>query len=229
MIWVNFKTYEQGTGEKAVRLAQICAKVASESRVKIVVCVQATDIFRVASKAGIEVWTQHVDEVEFGKHTGYILPEGVVKAGGKGTFLNHSERKLSLEAIEKTIERLKSLRCFKTLVCAATEKEAVELAKLKPDFLAYEPEKLIGSKKTSVADAKPEVIKRIIEKVEGVPVVIGAGVHKREDIVRGLEWGCRGFIVATDVVLAEDPEERLRDLVAGYKGLGREAKKVKKR
>ncbi len=31
--------------------------------------------------------------------------------------------------------------------------------------------------------------------------------------------------MATDVVLSEDPEEQLKDLVAGYRGLGKGVKK----
>ena len=229
MIWVNFKTYEEGTGERAEELAQICEKVSRESRVKIIICVQAVDVLRIVSKVPIEVWVQHVDGVEFGKHTGHILPEGVMKAGAKGTILNHSERKLPLETVKKTIERLKNLGGFKTLVCASTEKEALSLAKFKPDFLAYEPEELIGSRKKSVADVKFDVVKRIVEKIKEVPIVIGAGVHRKEDVVRGLDWGCRGFLLATDVVLAKNPEEELRNLASGYKDLGKGKFKSKRR
>jgi triosephosphate isomerase len=217
MIWVNFKTYEEGTGERAVKLSQICAKVSQEARVKIMVCVQAVDVLRIVSKVPIEVWVQHVDGAEFGKYTGHILPESVVQAGAKGTLLNHSERKLPLEITKKTIERVRGLTGFKSLVCAGSEKEALEMVKYKPDFLAYEPGELIGSRKKSVADVKMDVVKRMVEKIREVPIVIGAGVHRREDVVRGLDWGCRGFLVATDVVLAKDPEEQLRDLVKGYK------------
>ena len=44
------------------------------------------------------------------------------------------------------------------------------------------------------------------------PILIGAGIHSPEDIRVGLELGAKGFLLATDVVKAQNPEEQLREL-----------------
>ena len=43
-------------------------------------------------------------------------------------------------------------------------------------------------------------------------MLIGAGVHTPEDVKVGIELGVTGILVATDIVLAEDPEYQLREL-----------------
>ena len=50
LIIINFKTYPSATGERAVELADICARVAAETGIEIAVALQAADIFRVSSQ-----------------------------------------------------------------------------------------------------------------------------------------------------------------------------------
>src|SRR4030042_2764633 len=153
MIFVNFKTYQQGTGEAALILAKICQEVEKTSGIKIIPIVQATDIFRLASQ-GLIVWAQHIDEVDFGSYTGQVLSKSILEAGAKGTLLNHSEKKLSFEKVKDVLQGLKG---FQSLVCAESIEEGQQLAELKPDFLAYESPELIGGE-VSVSQARPEII-----------------------------------------------------------------------
>jgi triosephosphate isomerase len=215
MIFVNFKTFEQGTGERALKLAEICQAVAKEASVKIIAVVQAADIFRVASKVKIPIWVQHVDEIEFGANTGKILPEVVKAAGAAGTLLSHSENKLPVEVVGESVGRCQEVG-LKTLVCAETVGEAREVAFFKPDFLAYEPPELIGTN-VSVSAAKPTVVKDFVKAKLGAPLVIGAGVHSQADIRKGLKLGAKGFLVASDVVLGKNPKAELLDLAKGFK------------
>ena len=77
MIFVNFKTYQQGTGEEAINLAKVCQQVEKKTSVKIIPLVQIVDLFRLTSQ-GFNVWGQHVDNINFGSHTGRILPQAVL-------------------------------------------------------------------------------------------------------------------------------------------------------
>jgi len=215
MIFVNFKTYRQGTGEAAVKLAQICQKVAQETSMTIIPLVQAADVFRLASQ-GFVVWTQHVDNISFGPNTGQTLPETVLAAGAKGTLLNHSENKLPLAVIKETIRRCRALQ-LKVLVCSDSPEEAKQLAEMRPDFLAYEPPELIGSQTSSVATAKPEVVTEVTEAIKTLPFLVGAGIHSQNDVRQAIKLGAKGVLVASDIVLAQEPEKELIDLVRGFR------------
>jgi len=216
MIFVNFKTYEQGTGEKAVVLAKICQEVAKETSVKIFPVVQAVDIYRVAKEVKNEIWAQHVDDIEYGQNTSQILPEAVKTAGAGGTILNHSENKLPVEVINETVKRCQDLG-LKVLVCSDNLEEARQIAVSKPDFIAYEPPELIANRTASVATAKPEIIKDFVNEIRQIPVLVGAGIHSQEDVKKSVKLGAVGILVASDVVLSQNPKKELLDLASGFK------------
>jgi len=216
MIFVNFKTYKQGTGQGAIELAKICQQVAKETSVKIFPVVQAVDIYRVAKEVGIEAWSQHVDDVEYGPNTGQILPEAIKAAGAAGTILNHSENKLPVEVVNKIVTRCQQL-ALKTLVCCENLSEGKELAAAKPDFLAYEPPELIGSQMASVAAVRPEVVKSFTNQITQVPILVGAGIHSQEDVQKSLESEAKGILVASDIVLAVDSQKELLELAHAFK------------
>ncbi len=214
MIFVNFKTYQQGTGEEAVKLAKVCQLVNEKTSVIVISVVQVADVFRLTSQ-GFEVWAQHVDDIDFGPNTGQILPQAVAAAGAKGTLLNHSENKLPVEVIKETIKRCQTLE-IKTLVCSDNLEEAKQIIEARPNFIAYEPPEFIGSQVASVSSVKPEVIRDFVRAIKEVPVLVGAGIHSQKDVKAALKLGAKGILVATDVVLAKNPEKELLDLAGGF-------------
>ena len=213
MIFVNFKTYKEGTGEEAVKLAKICQEVSEKSGVEIIPVVQVVDLYRISKEVKIPLWVQHIDWFPQGQFTGWINLEAVIEDGASGTLLNHSEHQIPPGTIKQVIKRRQQ---FKIMVCARTLGQAERLAKLEPDFLSYEPPELIGSQEKSVASEKPETIKKIVE-MTGIPVIVGAGVHSQEDVKISLKMGAKGILVATDVVLAKEPKKELEDLAEGFK------------
>jgi triosephosphate isomerase len=215
MIFVNFKTYEQGTGGAAVKLAEICTQVAKGASVKIIPVVQTADIFQVVRLIKIPVWVQHVDDIEFGANTGQTLPEAAKAAGAVGTLLNHSENKLPMEIIGETIKRCYQVG-LKTLVCSESVEEGKQIVQARPDFLAYEPPELIG-RDVSVSSVRVEVVRDFVEAKLGIPVVIGAGIHSQADVRKGLKLGAKGFLVSSGVVLSKNPRKKLLDLTGGFK------------
>jgi triosephosphate isomerase len=223
MIFVNFKIFEPGSGERALALAQVCREVQEQTKVTIIPVVQAVDLFRLA-RQGLSVWVQHVDPIDFGAHTGQISPQAVSLAGAKGTLLNHSEKKIPPELISKSITSCRKVG-LKVLACSDNLEEGKKITQFEPDFLAYESPELIGSRAVSVATAKPEVIKSFVDEIKTIPVLAGAGVHSRKDVEIALQFGAVGVLVATDVVLAQNPKEELLDLAAGF-GKGEKNEKI---
>ncbi len=218
MIFVNYKTYKEGTGQAAVALTKILEEVAHEAQIKIIPVVQATDIKEVIAATTLEVWTQKIDPYEPGAHTGSVLAEAVMEDGAIGTFLNHSESKFTnFEDLAKASDRAKAVG-LKTLIFAADTKELKDIASLTPTYLSYEPPELVGSTTDSVA-SRPEVIKEASEiaKMAAIPLIVGAGVKSAQDVRKCLEQGAVGIAVASSILKAEDPKKEIMDLIEGFK------------
>ena len=211
---INFKTYKESTGEKAVDLAKICEKVAKETGKNVVAAVQAADIYRVSQNVSIPVFSQHADEFEQGQNTGMITLESVKEAGAAGTLINHSEHRIGKDKIGKIVEKARKLGLI-TVVCAKDPSEAKELDSLNPDFIAVEPPELIGGD-ISVSTAKPEVIKESVGNVKGKRLIVGAGVKTTKDVEIAAKFGSVGVLVASGVVKAKDPEKEIKGLAEGF-------------
>jgi triosephosphate isomerase len=213
VIIVNFKTYESATGEKAVELARIHQDVSRDAGYEIAICVQPADLYPVSREVSIPVFAQHIDSIEFGSHTGRILAESVKQAGAYGTLLNHAEKQISLDEIEKSIKRAKDTGLY-TIVCADDPETAKKISSFNPDLVALEPPELIGGD-VSVSSSKPEIIKKAVESVGDDKLLVGAGVKTAEDVKKALELGAKGVLLASGVTKAKDPESVLYDLAKG--------------
>ena len=212
MIIVNFKTYSAATGEKSRKLGEICRKARNETGEEIIVSPAAEDLLRL-DHVDIPVYSQHIDPIEPGSHTGHTLVENVKASGATGTLLNHSERRISDEKIRKSIEKARE-KDITTVVCAQTPGECEKLSKFKPDYIAYEPPELIGGD-TSVSEAQPELIQKAVRASGDVPTLTGAGIKSTEDVEKSIELGCEGVLVASGVIKSEDPYEELINLSKG--------------
>jgi len=217
--FINFKTYPEATGEKAVELAKICNKVSRSCRedVEIISVVQAVDLFRVSEAFTGRVWVQHLDWQKPGRATGWISPEAAAGAGAGGTLLNHSEHRLPPGTIKQTINRIRALdKKFSAIVCAGTLGQLKRLIFIRPDYLAYEVKELIAGS-VSITRARPKSIYKAVTqaKEKGIPLIVGAGINQPEDVFLARKMGAGGVLVSSAVVLADNPEEKLRELVEG--------------
>ena len=219
MIFVNFKTYERGSGKSALELVSVLEDVAHESGVRIIPVVQASDVKEVVLSTKLEVWTQHIDAVEFGAHTGSILAEAVFEDGATGTFLNHSEHRFdNFDDLKKAHERSKEVG-LKTLIFAANLDELKHILELAPNYASYEPPELVGSKTTSVAKEKPEGISQAVTlaRAKGIPLIVGAGIKSMEDVQKSVELGAAGIAVASSIVVSENPRQEIMKLIEGFR------------
>jgi triosephosphate isomerase len=176
----------------------------------IILGVQASDIYEIAKKSKLKIYAQHVDYFLPGRFTGYILPEAMKKDGAVGTFLNHSEHKISYEVLKKTIARCKKIK-LKTLVFASNLNEAEKIQKLKPDYLVIEPPELVAGNK-SVSSEKPELIKRIKAKIK-MKFLVGAGIRTKEDVRIACKLGATGVAFSSVITKAGEPGKKLKELI----------------
>jgi len=214
LLVVNFKTYVEATGKRAIELAKLAGEVSRETGVTIIVAPQFTDIEPVSKTVDIPVFSQHVDSVKPGAHTGHVLAEAVKSAGAEGTLLNHSERRINTSEIADTL-KVCSEADLLSLVCADTTQASVNIAKMLPDMIAIEPPELIGSG-ISVSKARPELITESLGQIrkvnQRVRFLCGAGVTTSEDVSKALELGSQGVLIASSVVKSKNPQAALEGM-----------------
>ena len=217
IIIVNLKTYEQGYGADGFDLCKIMEEISIEHNVNLAAAVSAIDLVDYSDNLKIPIFAQHIDGINYGSHTGSILPEAVRYSGAIGTLVNHAECQMNWEDIEATISRCRELGLL-TVLCTADVEATKRGAALNPDMLAVEPPELIGGE-ISVSTAKPEVIRDSVSAVnqinQGIPVLCGAGVKDKADVSKALSLGSQGILLASGVVKSSEPRKVLIDLIQG--------------
>ncbi|HDQ06311.1 MAG TPA: triose-phosphate isomerase [Candidatus Bathyarchaeota archaeon] len=213
VIIVNYKTYAEATGRKAVKLSKTAEEVSMESGVNICVAPQVADIKSIAETVSIPVFAQHIDPIVPGSSTGHILLESVKEAGAIGTLINHAERQLKLSDIEGIVARTREAGMV-SVVCTSNAAVSEAAAALKPDIISLEPPELIGTG-IPVSKSKPDAVTEMVALVKHVnPDVVtlcGAGITKGDDVVAALKLGTMGVLVASGIVKAKDPRKVLMD------------------
>jgi len=213
---VNFKTYEQASGDAARDLAYDCEKAAEQEDTAVAVAVQDADIDRISERVNIPVLAQHADPEDHGSNTGSDIVETLAYNGADGVIINHSEDQVPLDTINRVIEKCAD-HDLTSVVCVDDPNLAETVADEDPDFIAYEPPALIGGD-VSVSSAKPEVLKEVVDRVgRRSTVLTGAGVKTTTDVEQSLELGSQGVLVASGIVKADDPCTAAKELVDGFR------------
>lgn len=209
IIIVNYKTYSEATGKRAVKLSKIAEEVSRKTGVNVAVAPQLADLASVCKVVSIPIFAQHIDPIVPGSSTGHVLMESVKEAGAIGTLINHSERRLKLCDIETIIARTREAGMV-SVVCTNNAAVSEAAAALKPDIVSLEPPELIGTG-IPVSKSKPEVVTETVALVKHVnPDVLtlcGAGITKGEDVAAALKLGTKGVLVASGIVKAKDPRK----------------------
>lgn len=207
VIIVNFKTYLESTGKRAVELAKKAEKVYRETSIYVGVAPQLADLSAVAQAVEIPVFAQHIDPIKPGGYTGHVLAEAVEEAGAIGTLINHSERRLKLSDIDEIV-KLAREKGLMSVVCANNPSTSVAVSSLNPDLVAIEPPELIGTG-IPVSKAQPEIVSGTVQLVREVnkkiTILCGAGISHGEDVSAALKLGTQGVLVASGIVKAKDP------------------------
>ncbi|MBZ2165281.1 triose-phosphate isomerase [Methanobacterium spitsbergense] len=216
IVILNFKTYLESTGKNALKLAIASELVAEETGVNMVVAPQSPDIYSISNEVKIPVFAQHVDAVNSGGHTGSTLVECVEEAGAVGSLINHSEQRMKLADIDVVVKKTMEKNMVSVL-CTNNIETSAAAATLKPDFVAIEPPELIGSG-IPVSKAEPEIVEGTVDIIHEINpkigVLCGAGISTGDDMKAALDLGAEGVLLASGIILAEDPKEALLNLVS---------------
>ena len=221
IILVNFKTYLESTGKRAIELAKQAEKVSKESGVQIAISPQFVDIGLISKDVDIPILSQHIDAINPGSHTGHILAASVKEVGAIGTLINHSEKQLKLSEIDEIIGITKKYNLI-SCVCANNPSVSAAISALDPDIVSIEPPELIGTG-IAVSKAKPEIVTdtvKLVKKTNKKPIILcGAGISKPEDVAVALQLGTNGILVASAIVKAENPYNLLLKFAEATKSI----------
>ena len=208
LIIINFKDYKQSIGNNAVKLAK---QLDNKYVWLIVNSIDLKDVIKSVKKSKILI--EHADPIELGPFTGSISFPEVKAAKAYGILLNHSEKRIKFQDIKKGIQLAKKYK-LKIVVSSNSIKEAENISKLKPDYVAIEPQELISGK-ISISKARPELIKNASKKIRNL--LVGAGIHNNMDVKKSIEYGAKGILVSSSVVTSKNPKKVLNDLIKGLK------------
>ena len=216
LVILNFKTYIESSGKKALALAKDMESAYEETGIPMIAAPQAIDIPIIKKETKIPVYAQHLDSISPGGNTGSNLLEAFIDNGIDGTLLNHSEKRLKLADIDNLVQKTKKENII-SCVCSNNVKTSEAAAILNPDFVAVEPPELIGTG-IPVSQAEPEVVTGTVEKVKkinkNIKVLCGAGISNGEDMKAAIDLGAEGVLLASGIIKAENPKNALLDLVS---------------
>ena len=206
-------------GETLEKMAKGLEKLAKKYKVNVVLDIPDTEIYRVAKKVNpkyVHVYSQHMDSLLVGKGMGKTLPEAVKAAGAVGVMLNHAERKLTIEEIEKAIKRADELG-LATMVCADSVEEVKAIAKLGPNILVAEPTELIGTGKPADKEYVDEVIKVIREINPEIKPFPSAGITKGQDCYNIIKAGASASGCSSAIAKAENPLALAEEMISAVR------------
>ena len=200
-------------GEEMLKLAKVIDKTAMKYDVDVIVTPQYTDIKLLADNTErIFVFAQHMDSLEVGRGLGSVLPEAVKAAGAVGVMLNHAEKPLSLEEIEKTIKRADEVG-LGTIVCADTVEDVKKIAMMGPNLIVAEPTELIGTGKTSDTSYVTDTIKMVNEINPDIMVLQGAGISNGTDVYNMIKCGAQATGSTSGIIKAADPYAMVEEML----------------
>jgi triosephosphate isomerase len=200
-------------GEGMLSLAKVIDKTALKYDVDVIVTPQYTDIKLIADNTErIFVFAQHMDYLPPGRGLGSVLPEAVKAAGATGVMLNHAEKPLTLEEIEKTIKRADEAG-LGTIVCADTLEDIKAIAKMSPNIIVAEPTELIGTGKTSDSGYVKDTIKLVNEINPDIMVLQGAGISDGRDVYNMIKLGAQATGSTSGIIKAKDPYAMVEEML----------------
>ena len=216
VVVINFKVYPESVGLQGIRLASRLASIRSEEYE--VMLAPSLLVLSSLKKLKMPLFAQSAENIALGAHTGGIALEELKLIGVQGVMLNHAERRLPFSSVRELRAKAEVLG-LQVLICAASLREVRRLARLKPEYIAYEPKELIGGK-VSVAQAEPRIIIKAVRYVKKMSpstrLLCGAGIHSRKDVEKALSLGAEGVLLSSAVVKAKNPQKFLGELLSAH-------------
>ena len=211
-------------GDEVLELALAADKAAEKYDVDVIFTCPIVDIRRVKENTTrIHVFAPHMDPLYPGRGLADILPESLVAAGAEGVMLNHCEKPLDRETLEKTMRRADEVG-LTTIVCADSLKDAREIAAFKADIIVAEPSELIGLG----VSVGPEYVEAATKAVKDVApetlVLTAAGIAGGEDVYNTIKAGADATGSSSGIAKAPDRPAMIDEMLSALRRAWNERK-----
>lgn len=202
-------------GKEVLILAKFADELCVKYNVQIIFTPQCVDIPLLARETkNLLIFAQHMDSLNIGRGVGSVLPEAVKAAGAVGVLLNHVEKPLPFETIQRTIQRADEVG-LASMVCAGSLEEVEFVAKMNPNILLAESPDLIGAGKRGTDDQ--EAIRKINALVWAINpeilVLHGAGISCGRDVYEIIALGAQATGSTSGIIKAKDPFAMLEEMI----------------
>ena len=204
-------------GQDVIDLAIAADKASEKYGVDIIFTTPIVEIARVkAATKRIHVFAPHMDPIVPGRGLADILPESLVAAGAEGVMLNHVEKPLDFETLEKTIKRAEEVG-LTTIVCADSMADASKIATLNPDIIVAEPSELIGTG-VSVGPEYVEAATKCVKDVNAdILVLTAAGIANGQDVYNTIIAGADATGSSSGIAKAPDRAAMVDEMIAAVR------------
>jgi len=204
-------------GEDMLALAKAADAASEKYNVDIIFTCPVVDIRAVAQATKhIHVFAPHMDPIYPGRGVADILPESLVAAGAVGVMLNHCEKPLAMDVLEKTIRRAEEVGLM-SIVCADSMADASRIAAMNPDIIVAEPSELIGTgvrvgeeyvraATQSVKDVNPDIL-----------VLTAAGIANGQDVYNTIIAGADATGSSSGIAKAPDRAAMVDEMIAAVR------------
>ncbi len=204
-------------GDDILELAKAADAASEKYGVDIIFTTPIVDIRRVREATkNIHVFAPHMDPILPGRGLADVLPESLVAAGADGVMLNHCEKPISFETLEKTIARANEVG-LTTIVCADSLADASKIATLAPDIIVAEPSELIGTG-VSVGKEYVEAATKSVKDVNAdILVLTAAGIANGEDVYNTIIAGADATGSSSGVAKAKDRAAMVDEMISAVR------------
>ena len=204
-------------GDDILELAKAADAASEKYGVDIIFTTPVVDIRRVREATkNIHVFAPHMDAIVPGRGLADILPESLVAAGADGVMLNHCEKPISFETLEKTLARANEVG-LTTIVCADSLADASKIATLAPDIIVAEPSELIGTG-VSVGKEYVEAATKSVKDVNAdILVLTAAGIANGEDVYNTIIAGADATGSSSGVAKAKDRAAMVDEMISAVR------------
>lgn len=204
-------------GDDVLALAKAADAASEKYGVDILFTCPVVDIRAVAQATKhIHIFAPHMDPIYPGRGVADVLPESLVAAGAEGVMLNHCEKPLAMDVLEKTIRRAEEVGLV-SIVCADSMADAGRIAAMNPDIIVAEPSELIGTG-VSVGEEYVRAATKSVKDVNpDILVLTAAGISNGQDVYNTIIAGADATGSSSGIAKAPDRAAMVDEMIAAVR------------